>query len=176
VEYFRYQLKDSFDNLYKEIKNVDANVDLNKLSELRTQIKDVEDEIALMEGYLKGDIKRKNESIHGNTLELVEPVAEADREDTQPVQDPTECIIHCLNIAYCLLKDVSIVQITPQLRSLFDILVIPNIGSVNEDIRVMAVKVMSLILILKVEIAQKYMPLLLEMIQHDMKDVVIAGN
>jgi len=35
---------------------------------------------------------------------------------------------------------------------------------------------MSLLCILKLEIAQKYVPLLLEMIQHDMKDVVIEGE
>jgi hypothetical protein len=96
--------------------------------------------------------------------------------DAQPVQDPTECIIHCLNIAYCLLKDVSIVQITPQLEHLFDSLVIPNIESVTEDLSIMAVKVMSLILILKLEIAQKYIRLLLEMIKTKTKNVVIAGN
>lgn len=177
AKYKRYQLKDSFDNLYKEIKNVDANVDLNKLSELRTQIKECEDEIALMEGYLKGDIQKKNTSVHGNTLELVEAEpAAADKVATEAEQDPTECILHCLNLAICLLKDTSIVQITPQLRSLFDSLIIPNIGSVNEEIRINAVRAMSLLCILKLEIAQKYVPLLLEMIQHDMKDVVIAGR
>ena len=146
-----------------------ANVDANRLFELR--IKDVGEEAAPMEGSgQKGDIEKKNESIYGNILELV------DREDAQPVQDPTECIIHCLNIAYCLLKDVGIVRITPQLESLFESLVIPNIGSASEDIRIMVLKVMGLILILKLEIAQKYVPLLLEMIQHKRKDVVIAGN
>ena len=92
------------------------------------------------------------------------------------VQDPIECTQHCLNIAICLLKDTNITQITPQLRSLFDNLIIPNIVSVNEDIRINSVKAMSLLCILKLEIAQKYLPLLMNMIQHDMKDVVIAGK
>jgi len=161
AKYKRFQLKDSFDNLYKEVKQVDKVVDLNMLSELRTQIKECEDEIVLLEKYLKGDVPEVDEG----------PV-EAEAGDVTVVNEreatvsPIECTYHCLSVAICLLKDGSLTQITPQLRSLFDSLIIPNIGSVNEEIRINAVKAMSLLCILKLEIAQKYVPLLLEMIQH----------
>ena len=173
-KYKRFQLKDAFDNLYKEVKNVDKMVDLNKLSEVRTQIKNCEQEIVTLEAFLKGDIQNESPVHQINTTnDLKKSIVEDAIEENI---DPIEATYHCLSIAICLLKDTSIKQITPQLRSLFDTLVIPNIASVNEEIRINTVKAMNLICILKVEIAQKYVPLLLEMIQHDMKEVVIHGK
>lgn len=149
-------------------------VDLNKLTELRNQIRDCEQEISTLEAYLKGDVQNKSTARSSKADELKNTIIEDQIDET--VVDPIEATYHCLNIAICLLKDKSIKQLTPQLRSLFDTLVIPNIGSVNEEIRIFAVKAMNLICILKVEIAQKYVPLLLEMIQNDMKEIVIDGK
>jgi len=168
AKYKRFQLKDSFDNLYKEVKQVDKVVDLNMLSELRTQIKECEDEIVLLEKYLKGDVTEVDESPEEAEAGDVTVVNES-----EAAVSPIECTYHCLSVAICLLKDGSLTQITPQLRSLFDSLIIPNIGSVNEEIRINAVKAMSLLCILKLEIAQKYVPLLLEMIQHDMNEILL---
>jgi len=177
AKYKRFQLKDQFDNLYKEVKQVDKVIDLNMLSDLRTQIKQCEDEIILLEKFLKGDIQKENGTVETDKGPVdMTRIDETIINDGETVVNPIECTYHCLNIAICLLKDASLTQITPQLRSLFDNLIIPNIGSVNEEIRINAVKAMSLLCILKLEIAQKYVPLLLEMIQHDMKDVVIEGE
>lgn len=158
-------------------------VDLNKLSELRTLIKECEDEIALLEAYLRGDAQKdrnKKNSINNNnnntTGTLIEPEVDEETMQTGIEVDPIEVTYHCLSIAICLLKDKSMVQITPQLRSLFDNLIIPNFSSVDMEIRLTSVKAMSLLLILKLEIAQKYLPLLLEMIKNDHKPVVIEGK
>ena len=171
LKFQRFQLKDAFDNLYKEIKNVDKLVDLNKLSELRTQIKECEDKIVQLTSYLNGDMLQQQNSVNATPVAARDEVAAV----TSIENDPVECTLHCLNIAICLLQDPSLKAITPQLRSLFDSLIIANIGSVNEQIRINAVKALNLICILKLEIAQKYVPLLLEMIQHDMKEVVIEA-
>jgi condensin complex subunit 3 len=164
LKFQRFKLKDDFDNLYKEIKNVDKQIDMNKLSELRVQIKEVEDEIANLQN------KQQNPQPAPAPVVEQQPVTEPSIHF-----DPIESAYHCLQISICLLQDMDLKQLTPQLRSLCDTLIIPNIGSVNEELRALSVRALNLLCILKLELAQKFMPLLLEIIQCDKKDVVIEA-
>lgn len=169
LKFQRFKLKDNFDNLYKEIKNVDKQIDMNLLSELRVQIKEVEEELANLQ----------NKQLNPTPLAAVNP-APIIVEQSAPVEpsihfDPIESAYHCLQISICLLQDMDLKQLTPQLRSLCDTLIIPNIGSVNEELRALSVRALNLLCILKLELAQKFMPLLLEIIQCDKKDVVIEA-
>ena len=99
----------------------------------------------------------------------------AERTHADEPFDPIERANHCLQLAVCLMEDLEIKALTPQLRSLCDTLILPNIGSPNEEIRYLSVKALGLTCILKLELAQKYTPLLLEMIQRDKKEVVLMA-
>jgi condensin complex subunit 3 len=170
LKFQRFKLKDDFDNLYKEIKNVDKQIDMNKLSELRSQIKEVEDEISQLQDQLTG---RANAAVALPTV--VPSSSTAAPVEPEPEFDPIESAFHCLQLAICLLQDVELKTLSPQLRSLCDNLILPNISSVNEELRAISVRALNLICILKLEVAQKYVPLLLEIIQRDKKEIVIEA-
>jgi condensin complex subunit 3 len=97
-----------------------------------------------------------------------------EKQPEEPI-NPIERENHCLQLAICLMEDLDIKNLTPQLRSLCDTLILPNIGSIVEEIRFLAVKALCLTCMLKLELAQKYTPLLLEMIQRDKKEVVLMA-
>jgi len=185
LKFKRLNLKDEFDNLYKEMKNVDKNVDMNKLSELRVEIKLVEDELAQLQAQLTGasttTTTNTNQTILPNSTTMVNQnqTALQQTENNQPAQestfDPVESAYHCLELAVCLLQDLDLKTLTPQLRSLCDNLILPNIGSVHEHIRLISVRALNLVCILKLELAQKYVPLLIEIINCDQKPVIIEA-
>jgi hypothetical protein len=153
LKFQRLKLKDDFDNVYKEIKNVHMAVDMTRLSELRKQIAAVEEEIAALTALLTGV---NNTAISANSIttnnstnaEAVPPsVSEsAVTSVVEPVEafDPVEAAHHCLKLAVCLLKDPELKSMPPQIRSLCDTLIITNIGSVNEHIRTVAVRALNL--------------------------------
>ena len=96
----------------------------------------------------------------------------------KPIEDPVDPVErakHCLQLAICLMEDLEIKTLTPQLRSLCDTLILPNIGSPSEEIRNLSVRALGLTCMLKLDLAQKYTPLLLEMIQQDKKEVVLMA-
>ena len=68
---------------------------------------------------------------------------------------------HCLQLTVCLLEDTEIQSLNPQLRELFNSLIITSIGSIHEDIRGLAVRALNLICILNFDIAQNYLIILL---------------
>jgi hypothetical protein len=187
LKFKRLNLKDEFDNLYKDMKNVDKNVDMNKLSELRVEIKSVEDELAQLQAQLTGAATATTTNANSNQSTLVNTVTGVNQnqatiqqpEMNQPTEectfDPVESAYHCLELAVCLLQDLDLKTLTPQLRSLCDNLILPNIGSVHEHIRLISVRALNLVCILKLELAQKYVPLLIEIINCDQKPVIIEA-
>lgn len=164
LKFKRFSLKDDFDKLYNEFKNVNKTVDMNRLNEIRNQIKEVEDELADLQAKLVDAPTKQT-----NSTQLNKSVTTINHDD------PIEIDFHCLNIAICLLEDQSLKTLTPQIRSLCDSLIIPNISSVNEELRSMSVCALGLACILKLEMAQKYVPLFLEVIQRDKKEIVIEA-
>ena len=52
LKFRRYKLKDDFDKMYQDMKNVDKQVDMVKVAELRDEIKKCEDEIARLQVQL----------------------------------------------------------------------------------------------------------------------------
>jgi hypothetical protein len=151
LKFQRLKLKDDFDNVYKEIKNVHSTVDMTRLTELRKQIAAVEEEIANLTATLNGGnaaAAGSNSTINAQPSEAAPPTAEA-----APVQeavqeeepfDADEAAHHCLKLAVCLLKDPELKTMPPQIRSLCDTLIITNISSVHEHIRAVAVKALNL--------------------------------
>lgn len=178
LKFQRLNYKDEFDKLYKAFKSDD--IDINLLSELRNKINKCEEEITKLQDQLTNINKPptpvvQNQSKRASSI-VNEPVdLEQQQQETEDEVDPLVCIDHCLRLAICLLQDVEIKTITPHIRSLFDNLILDNISSVDEQIRVLSVRALNLICILKLEIAQKYVPLLLEMISRDKKQVVIEA-
>lgn len=169
LKFKRFSLKDDFDKLYSEFKNVNKTVDMNRLNEIRNQIKEVEDEIALLQAKLV-DGPSKSDS----NLPVAADTNHADSLSAK-IDDPVEIDYHCLNLAICLLEDQALKSLTPQIRSLCDNLIIPNISSVNEELRSLSVCALGLACILKLEMAQKYVPLFLEVIQRDKREIVIEA-
>jgi chromosome segregation ATPase len=148
LKFQRLKLKDDFDNVYKEIKNVHSTVDMTRLSELRKQIAAVEEEIANLTATLNGGNVASNTAA-AQPAEAVPPSVEAAPAQSAAFQeeepfDPIEAAHHCLKLAVCLLKDPELKSLPPQIRSLCDTLIITNISSVNEHIRAVAVKALNL--------------------------------
>lgn len=184
LKFKRYQLKDDFDNIYKEFKNVAKPVDMNRLAELREAIKQCEDEInSLQEKIDNGGLQPQQSATSANNNHTIVPApgerttVEAHTTHSEPpvIADPIECTFHCLKLALCLLQDTELKNLTPQIRSLFDSLILSNIGSVNEEIRALSVRCLNLVCILKLEMAQKYVPLLLKVIEKDKKEIVLEA-
>ncbi len=66
-------------------------------------------------------------------------------------------------------------EFTPHILSLFEDLILTNINSGDENIRALAVRALNLICILNIEIAKRYVPDLLKIIQIDKKHVAIEA-
>lgn len=166
---------------------------MTRLTELREAIRACEDEISSMQAKLDGapsaaaaaaSNKSHKADANGdpNSIQNLSPIkaTEAGANDqaaSAPVQvvDTLEVITHCLRLALCLLQDADLKTLTPQLRSLCDTIILPNIGSINEDVRALAVRTLSLICILKLELAQRYVHLLLQIMEKDQKEIVIEA-
>jgi condensin complex subunit 3 len=155
---------------------------MNKLSDLRVEIKSVEDELAQLQAQLTG-ASTTTTTASANLLNSASGVNQ-NQTAIQPAQDqpaqestfdPIESAYHCLELAVCLLQDLDLKSLAPQLRSLCDTLILPNIGSVHEHIRLISVRALNLVCILKLELAQKYVPLLIEIINCDQKPVIIEA-
>lgn len=191
LKFQRLNLKEDFDTLYKAFKS-DNNVDINMLSELRNKITACEEEISTLQNHLNGNnasaaatsqVNRKSRTetpmtplVSNNQNTTTTPVnIQYVQEQSQEKVDPILCHEHCLHLAICLLQDVEIKILTPHIRSLYDNLVLENMCSVDEQNRMLAVRALNLIGILKIDIAQKYFPLLLEIIHRDKKMVVIEA-
>jgi hypothetical protein len=192
LKFNKLNLKEEFDTLYKAFKS-DSNVDINMLSELRNKIAACEKEITTLQNQLNGNVAASGAANKANKKSITEspttPSVANNQSKTitptnaQHVQDkskeeevdPILCHEHCLHLTICLLQDVEIKTLTPHIRSLYDNLVLDNIGSVDERNRMLAVRALNLMGILKIDIAQKYFPLLLEIILHDKKMVVIEA-
>ena len=189
LKFHRLKLKDDFDNVYKELRNVHMNADLNRLTELRNKIKDVEDEIAAYSAKLTGCASNAAVAQQANVAAApvqtatvaaetqtaaVTPSSEHTVDSEQPF-DPEEAALHCLNLAVCLLKDPELKSLPPQIRSLCETLIITNIGSIREEIRAVAVKALNMVCILKLDMAQRFVPLLVEIIQRDKREIVIEA-
>ncbi|RNA41325.1 condensin complex subunit 3 isoform X2 [Brachionus plicatilis] len=165
LKFKRFSLKDDFDKLYNEFKNVSKTVDMNRLNEIRTEIKEVEDELAdlqtqLMDGPAKSTSNREQE---------------VNADESAKQDDPVELDYHCLHIAICVLEDKALKGLSAQIRCLTDSLIVPNISSVNEELRLLSVCALGLVCILKVDMARKYVPLFLEVMQRDKKEIVIEA-
>jgi condensin complex subunit 3 len=177
IKFQKLNYKDEFDKLYRAFKS-DSSIDINQLSELRTKIAECEEQITSLQDQLMHGCNTNTPKIIINTPSTPQqqqqqtPVIQVEEEEEI---DPIICIDHCLRLAICLLQDIELKAITPHIRSLFENLILTNISSVDEQIRVLAVRALNLICILKIDIAQKYVPLLLEMIQRDKKQVIIEA-
>ena len=74
LKFRRYKLKDDFDKMYQDMKNVDKQVDMLKIAELRDDIKKCEDEIARLQIMLTKPIETsapvncENMPMDSNTL------------------------------------------------------------------------------------------------------------
>jgi hypothetical protein len=146
--------KNEFDQMYKDTLNVNKSVDMVKLGELRDKLREVDESIAKL-------IAEKDaiENIQLTpALELKSPSKRQKQVDSSFEVDNT---FHCLQLTVCLLEDTEIQSLNPQLRELFNSLIITSIGSIHEDIRGLAVRALNLICILNFEIAQKYLIILL---------------
>ncbi len=181
LKFQRLKLKDDFDAIYKECRNVQKDLDLNRLAELRVEIKAKEDEIAQLQAQLNGGnsataapVPNPPATPVSNEKSASEP-NQQQQTQAENTFDPIAVAHHCLKLAICLLRDPELKVLTPQIRSLCDTLIIPNIGSVHEEIRASAVKALTLVCILKLDFGQKFVPLLLEIIQRDKKDVVVEA-
>ena len=197
LKFKRLNLKDEFDTLYKEMKNMDKSVDVNKVSEVRVQIKECEDEIARLHALVLNDGQQPTpptlvsapssrvsqatatssatSSNSGGACETVSTNQEEQEQQAAAAFDPVECAHHCLQLSLCLLQDVELRTLTPQLRSLCDTLVLANVSSVDEELRALAIRALGLICILKLDVAQKYVPLLLEVVQRDKREVMLEA-
>jgi len=175
LKFKKMRLKDEFDNLYKDIKNVDKEIDMNMLSELREDIKKCDIEISTLTAELNGS-NSNSESLSKQPSETATANgSESESQANSEQFDPIECAYHCLKLSLCLLEDPELKTINPQIRSLCDTLIVENISCVNEEIRTLAVRALNLICILKLEVAQKYMPLFVKIVQSDKKDVMLEG-
>lgn len=165
---------------------MDKQVDMTRLTELREAIRACEDEISSMQAKLDGAPAAVVAAVGGNKAtkpventdsgvqNLSSITAPAEPTQTQAV-DSTEVVLHCLRLALCLLQDSELKTLTPQLRSLCDTVILPNIGSINEDVRALAVRALSLTCILKLDLAQRYVHLLLQIIEKDQKEIVVEA-
>jgi hypothetical protein len=157
---------------------VDKEVDINKLAELRESIRACEDEISILQSKLDGSAMQQPPP----------PPPPAPVADLSPIRaqsvaapavivpvDPFEATAHCLRLSLCLLTDPDLKNLTPQMRSLCDTLILPNIGSVNEELRALATRALSLVCLLKLEMAQKYIHLLIKIMEKDKMEIVVEA-
>lgn len=105
--------------------------------------------------------------------EVVINVAQTNQ--TNDVVDPDEITYHCLLLAVCLLQDVQLKTLSPRIRSLFDNLVLPSVGNIKEDVRGIATRALGLICILNIDMAKKYVYLLLQIIEQDKKEIMLEA-
>lgn len=157
---------------------MDKEVDINKLAELRESIRACEDEISTLQSKLDGSAVQQPPP----------PPPPAPVADLSPIRaqsvaapavivpvDPFEATAHCLRLSLCLLTDPDLKNLTPQMRSLCDTLILPNIGSVNEELRALATRALSLVCLLKLEMAQKYIHLLIKIMEKDKMEIVVEA-
>lgn len=171
LKFERLKKKDTFDNLYKDLKTQKP-VDLNFLGQLREEISAIEDELKTLQATKSG----ASSTLGSSGKPQAESVQESNVAPGMAHEfDPIESAMHCLKLASCLLKDTDIKSLTPQIRSLCDTLIITNISCVDEDVRQEAVMALNLVCILKLELAQRYIPLLLEIIQRDKKEIMMEA-
>jgi hypothetical protein len=121
LKFKRYKITDELESFSKDVRSVQKTFDVNRLIVLRDELKLVEDEIVQLESVLK-----ENEQIQliPNRSNLHDksqgPEPSIDDPDTiNPAQEP-DVIYHCLELCVCLLEDVDLKTLAPQLQSICD--------------------------------------------------------
>jgi condensin complex subunit 3 len=173
LKYKKIQLKDEFENLYRQVKNISENIDIEKLAHIRQQIKDVEEEMTCLQNQLDRNSSTPPSQPTSKVTESMEVDASTTNQN-EPF-DSEKIASHSLEIAICMLKDNEVKTLLPQLRSICDTLILPNICSVNEHIRILSVRALNLICIIKLEMARKYVPLFLQFLKRDKTNCVIEA-
>ena len=157
LKYTRMTFKNEFDKMYKDTLNVNKSVDMVKLGELRDKLREVDEAITKLIAE-----KDELENIQLTPALDVEPASSSTKKQKQIDSSfEVDNTFHCLQLTVCLLEDTEIQSLNPQLRELFNSLIITSIGSIHEDIRGLAVRALNLICILNFDIAQNYLIILL---------------
>ncbi len=93
---------------------------MNKLAELRSQIKEIEEEISEVQSELTS-----TENILLAPAVIFNDIEEPVKKNKKIIDKAMnfENIFHCLELAVCLLEDIELTTLTPQIRTLCDSLV-----------------------------------------------------
>lgn len=117
LKFQRMNMKSELDSMFKDAMNVNNSVDMVKLGELREKLKVVEEEIVRLQAEVT--------AMENIQLIPAVPTASVQKEKHRQLDSSFELdnTFHCLQLSICLLEDVEIKTLTPQLRELFNSLV-----------------------------------------------------
>jgi hypothetical protein len=118
LKFKRYKITDELESFSKDVRSVQKTFDVNRLIVLRDELKLVEDEIGCLEAVLQ-----ENEQIQLIPNKLGDDQShehESMADQAEPVESTqeTDVVYHCLELCVCLLEDVDLKVLAPQLQSL----------------------------------------------------------
>jgi hypothetical protein len=170
VKFERMQIQIRLEAIYDELKKTGANPDLNELADNRSKLKLLQDQEIEFEQQIK-----KYQNMETIPTALVSNLQQQEHQQKRtktnrlPCDEADQFTIqyHCLKLTICILEDKELKKETPELRSIFDCLIVKNLSNEDETLRLLSLRALNLFCVLSLSTSKKFVPVLSQAIKHD---------
>ncbi|XP_071089919.1 condensin complex subunit 3-like isoform X1 [Haliotis cracherodii] len=145
-----------------------------KIANIRVRLhqakEELEDCVRCQEFARAAELKSSVSELDAERSSLLEQGEPQSQEIRTEKNDPFT-ILKCLTVISELLTQLPVKTLTPTLHMLLESQVLPGVQNAESDVRNAAVKALGLCCLLKEEVVMQYLPLLIEVSQHDTETV-----